>query len=247
MRSWVYLSPHLDDAAISCGGLIWEQVRAGDKVEIWTLCTGDPPPGPLSPFARELHARWQTGEEAASARRAEDRRACLELGAGWRHFSIPDCIYRTDKDGSQLYASEQAIFGELLSADLGLVRATSRAILAGLPRDVTLVSPLAIGHHVDHQLTRAVAEKTGRSLWYYADYPYAYERQAEIQNCRQAGWESDVFPISEEALRAWARSVSAYRSQISSFWSGEAELLTDLKAYREQMGGIRLWRTCASP
>ena len=26
---WIYLSPHLDDAVLSCGGLIFEQSRQG--------------------------------------------------------------------------------------------------------------------------------------------------------------------------------------------------------------------------
>ncbi|MBA4379671.1 MAG: PIG-L family deacetylase, partial [Anaerolinea sp.] len=55
---WIYISPHLDDAVLSCGGLIWEQSHAGTQVEIWTVCTGDPPEGPLSPFAEVLHAEW---------------------------------------------------------------------------------------------------------------------------------------------------------------------------------------------
>jgi hypothetical protein len=34
---WIYLSPHLDDAALSAGGLIYEQTQAGIQVEIWTF------------------------------------------------------------------------------------------------------------------------------------------------------------------------------------------------------------------
>src|SRR5512139_3118661 len=77
---WIYLSPHLDDAALSCGGLIWEQVHAGDTVSVWTICAGDPPNGSLSPFAEALHARWQSGIEAAVLRREEDVTSCLLLG-----------------------------------------------------------------------------------------------------------------------------------------------------------------------
>jgi LmbE family N-acetylglucosaminyl deacetylase len=247
MQKWIYLSPHLDDVAISCGGLVWEQVRAGDRVEIWTLCTGDPPPGPLSTFAQELHFRWQTGREAASIRRLEDRHACLELGATWRHLSIPDCIYRTDAQGNHLYTSEQALFGDLQAADSELVEKASCVITERLTDQDNLVSPLAIGNHVDHQLTRAAAEAVGRPLWYYADYPYTHERPEEIQKLSLTGWEVESFPVSEDALQAWARAVSAHQSQISSFWSGGEELLAELRAYRGQMDGVRLWRTCASP
>lgn len=242
MPKWIYLSPHLDDVAISCGGLVWGQIRSGLAVEIWTLCAGDPPPGPLSPFAQELHGRWQTGLEATSIRRQEDQHACQELGAACYHFQFPDCIYRMDEDGRHLYASEQAIFGSLEPADLALVETASRAIAARLSTRDFLISPLAIGNHIDHQLTRAAAEATGHSLWYYADYPYACQRQEEIQKLVLADWQAKIFELSDEALQPWARAVAAHQSQISSFWSGMDELLMDLKIYREQMGGGRLWQ-----
>jgi len=38
---WIYISPHFDDAVLSCGGLIWEQTHKGITVEIWTVCAGD--------------------------------------------------------------------------------------------------------------------------------------------------------------------------------------------------------------
>lgn len=39
---WIYISPHLDDAVLSAGGLIYEQTRAGHEVEIWTFMCGFP-------------------------------------------------------------------------------------------------------------------------------------------------------------------------------------------------------------
>lgn len=246
MHKWIYLSPHLDDVAISCGGLVWEQVQAGSLVEIWTICAGDPPAGPLSSFAQELHVRWQAGRQAVAIRRKEDQHACLEIGATWRHFTVPDCIYRTGADGQHLYASELALFGDLQAADFRLVE-TIRASLAMLLTDgVRLVSPMAIGNHVDHQLTRAVAESLGQPLRYYADYPYAQERLDEIEGLPLAGWKAEVYPISRMGMQAWARAVMAHQSQVSSFWPGIKALRADLEIYREQMGGLRLWQPIRS-
>lgn len=262
MPKWIYLSPHLDDVAISCGGLVWQQTQAGETVEVWTFCAGDPPPGPLSPYAQELHARWQTGREAVSIRRQEDQQACQELGVALRHFSVPDCIYRMDSSGGYLYTSDDDLFGTLQPADFGqiaLARDTILKNLGGYDRwidsseysgvlpqnlpETRLISPLAIGNHVDHQLVRAAAEASRFPLWYYADYPYADEEPEEIQNLIQTGWQAIRYPIPEPALQAWGRAVLAHRSQISSFWSGEDEMWTDIKTYQEQMGGVRLWRS----
>ena len=51
----VYLSPHLDDAVLSCGGLIHRQVVAGQRPLVVTIFAGTPPVDvELSDFARFL-------------------------------------------------------------------------------------------------------------------------------------------------------------------------------------------------
>ncbi|NIR65608.1 MAG: hypothetical protein GWN61_15380, partial [candidate division Zixibacteria bacterium] len=39
--------------------------------------------------------------------------------------------------------------------------------------DYRVVSPLAIGGHVDHVFTRRIAEGWSEALYYYADFPYS--------------------------------------------------------------------------
>jgi LmbE family N-acetylglucosaminyl deacetylase len=79
---WIYLSPHFDDCAFSCGGLIWEQSSGGDNVQVWTICAGDVPAGALSQYAEEHHQRWQTGREAVELRKMEDMQAFGAVGNG---------------------------------------------------------------------------------------------------------------------------------------------------------------------
>jgi LmbE family N-acetylglucosaminyl deacetylase len=81
---WIYLSPHFDDVALSCGGLVWEQTQIGEMVSIWTVCAGEPPLGDLSPFAKELHSRWEVGQNAPNQRKNEDTRSCHRLGVSSR-------------------------------------------------------------------------------------------------------------------------------------------------------------------
>jgi LmbE family N-acetylglucosaminyl deacetylase len=90
----VYLSPHLDDAVFSCGGLILRQTNAGDDVQVVTVFTGDPPVGELTPFAYELHRRWGGEGSPMGLRRAEDLVACGRLGASVVHLGLADAVYR---------------------------------------------------------------------------------------------------------------------------------------------------------
>jgi LmbE family N-acetylglucosaminyl deacetylase len=237
---WIYLSPHLDDVALSCAGLIWEQTQAGQPVSVWTICAGDPPPGPLSSFAETLHARWKTGPTAASQRRAEDARACALIGAAYRHFSVPDCIYRDP--GAPRYNREEDLFGLIHPDDSALGDSLSRSLSEALPAGTQLVCPLALGSHVDHRLTRLAAEALGLPLFYYADYPYLQKEGPYFEALHQEGWDSQFFPVSAAALEAWVASILAYDSQISTFWESPQTLRGELSAYYRKESGLRLWQ-----
>ena len=239
---WVFLSPHLDDVAISCAGLVWELTHQGDPVSIWSICAGKPPPGPLSPFAQSLHERWQTGLNAVRLRRKEDRRSCRRVGAQPVHLGLPDCIYRLgDSPPTHLYPSEESLFEPLHPAEQRLVQSLSLRLLRRLPPDAQIVSPLGLGNHVDHQLTRQAAEGTGRVLYYYADYPYAAQAGEELESLRQAGWQNRTWSVSLPALQAWIAAVWEHQSQISTFWSGLEDVQAHITAYSQQMGGVQLW------
>jgi len=240
--NWIYLSPHLDDAIYSCGGLIWEQTQAGQKVDIWTVCAGDPPPGPLSPFAASLHARWKTGTHAGHVRRAEDRRAASCLGAGIRHLHLPDCIYRCHPDsGEALYPSEEAIFGEVNPVEAPILSWFSTLLKNETPPETGVVCPLTLGGHVDHRLVRLAAEQAGCISRYYADYPYVAQVDADVARRLPTGWAVEVTPISEKGLQAWADAMALYVSQMSTFWANRTGMETELRGHLQTFGGIRMW------
>ncbi len=241
--AWVYLSPHLDDAALSCGGLAWEQAQAGEAVSIWTICAGEPPPGELSLFARQLHARWQAGQNAPAIRRMEDSESCRRIGASYRHFSIPDCIYRRHpQTGEFMYASEASLNGPLHPGDMQLVHALGDELQRCLPVEAIFACPLAFGNHVDHQLTCLAAEDYPRNTWYYADFPYVLRSHPQLEQLRLQGWKSRLYPISRGGLLAWQESIAAHASQNSTFWPGEPEMRRAVSDYLAEAGGIRLWR-----
>lgn len=248
---WVYLSPHPDDVVLSCGGLVWEQVRAGHPASVWTICAGDPPSGTLSPFARSLHQRWQTSDQAFEQRRAEDVASCEILGASWEHFSLPDCIYRADEKGVFLYDSEESLFGPLHPAEERRVAELAVELSRRLPPAADLVCPLGLGGHVDHYLARRAAERaalfTGARLWYYADYPYVQQMPEFAADLRQAGWQAVGFPLSLPAVDAWCAAVAAHTSQISTFWPGLDAMCAALREYAGPERRLTLWCMPSTP
>ncbi len=238
---WIYISPHLDDAVLSCGGLIWEQARAGQRVEIWTLFAGTTRLEPRSAFARDLHAQWgfASAREAVQKRRREDRAAARRVGARARYFDFLDCIYRLDARGQHLYAKD--VFVPPHPDEGALPARMAKAIAPCLQPDDVLVSPLTIGGHVDHVLARAAVERLGRPLWYYADIPYLLDHPESLPDAT-AGMEETLFPVSEAGLRAWQGGISAYASQIAMLFNEEARMREKIRRYWSRHGGIYLWR-----
>jgi LmbE family N-acetylglucosaminyl deacetylase len=238
----VYLSPHLDDVVLSCGGRIALRARAGERVQVVTAFAGDPLGG-LSPFASSLHRRWELGYEAPTARRAEDRTALSLVGATPVHWDLPECIYRHAPDGTSLYPDEASLWGSLHLADRPLVESLVRRI-AALSATAFLCVPLAAGGHVDHRLVRQAAEAAGRPLLYYEDYPYADDPHEVEAALGGDGWEPQVAFLDEEALAVKIAAVACYRSQLNTFWASEEEMVGHIRAYALHVGEGRLAERC---
>ncbi len=239
---WIYLSPHFDDAVLSCGGLIHEQTRQGLTAEIWTILAGDPPPGALSEFAQQSHALWgvNSGEDMVAMRRAEDEAAAAIVGADLVHFELPDCIYRRSSAGEVLYP--ETVMTSPHPSERRFPIRIANALRSELRLDDVLVCPLSLGGHVDHILVRRAAESLKRPLLYYADVPYVLNYPQTLAPAIRA-LESQLYQVSEIGLKAWLEGVSAYRSQVGSLYKGDLGTLYDaIRLYWGAEGGIRLWR-----
>jgi LmbE family N-acetylglucosaminyl deacetylase len=244
IMKWVFLSPHLDDVVFSCGGYIWDLTNAGEDVEIWTLCTADPAPDSLSPFAASLHAEWGLGGDAYRNRRLEDQTACQILNANTSYLNYRDCIYRQSPDGEYFYQTEESIFGGLSDQEVEIIDQLAEELRLMLPEGGNLVAPLGIGNHVDHELARKAANRLRREAFYYADFPYAREEDGrEILGFLSSSedWIGKKIPISDMALKKWIEASQAYISQIPVFWEDTTVLENEIRFFSKLLGGMSLW------
>ncbi|MBL8057770.1 MAG: hypothetical protein JNK29_13795, partial [Anaerolineales bacterium] len=160
-------------------------------------------------------------------------------------------IYRRHPEtGAPLYAAEAALFGPLDPAEGGRVEALAAELHHLLSQADTgqLYAPLGLGRHVDHQLTRAVAERLGRPLTFYEDYPYAARTPAgPAWDGLAAGCQPRLAEIDEQDLDFYCLAVGAYRSQLSTFWTDEAAMRADVRGFCTRLAagglGLRLWDT----
>src|SRR5919106_6585166 len=218
---WIYLSPHLDDAVLSAGGLIYEQTKSGVPVEIWTCMSGFPPElpeGEYSSFAQSLHREWgfSSAVEGIHIRRQEDQRAAARVGASILHFDFLDCVYRRGVNGEWLY---DEISHPPREEDAEIPAQIAAAVSAHLTRDDMLVCQLSVGSHVDHVLVRQAAELLGRPLLYDIDIPYIFYKSEEFAP-KWAQMRETTHFISNAGLRSWQEAVLEYASQLPAL--GEA-------------------------
>jgi LmbE family N-acetylglucosaminyl deacetylase len=239
-KQWIFLSPHFDDVALSCGGLVWELANQGEQVEVWTIMAGFPPDENFSAFARKNHNDWgKSGREAIQMRREEDKAACGILGAIPRHFDWPDVIYRKHPEsGLPVVNNNDELFNE--QPEKALVNSILSNLTEKIPPQARVVLPMGLGGHIDHRTLVEVGEGLDREKLYYADYPYIL-KSFESPTLTENKYKKIPRFLSPDALTAWQEAILSYRSQLAAFWRDDDESRLSLQNYLAGGGG-RLWK-----
>jgi LmbE family N-acetylglucosaminyl deacetylase len=234
----IYISPHLDDAVLSCGGVIVHQASCGDEVIVVTVCGGSPQESYPSAYIEQLHKRWGTDESAIQVRKEEDKRACALLGASTVHLEIPDAIYRTNDNGDHFYTSDEEIFGEIHPSDVKLIDEMERMLEVECENASSIYAPIGIGNHVDHQLIRRAVDRSGMDHWLYRDFPYAIRAGKIPSTLDVPEGEQIVVHLDRDEISTWAEAVREYRTQLSTFWSDPGLVEGELRNAHDLYGGI---------
>lgn len=242
----IYLSPHLDDAALSCGGQIARRAADGESVLVLTVFAGREPEPPHSRLATRLHRLFSLPRDVVETRRREDVAACEILGAEARHWNFREAIYRRDDRGRFLYTRLRRLFARPHRADEALVpelAAELRALLGDGPSVSDLVAPLGVGGHVDHRLVRRAAETCGTpAVAFYEELPYVERRRALRRAlARRRDWSPRVVELTEGDLVRKLEACSRYGSQIAGLYGSPEGMEYRLREWAERVGGERLW------
>ncbi|MEO8274688.1 MAG: PIG-L family deacetylase [Thermoanaerobaculia bacterium] len=247
----LYLSPHLDDAVLSCGGQIARAARATATVDILTIFAGDEPDPAnpsASPLVDQVFALWGLpAGEVMSTRRREDAAACRLLQARCEQWKLQEAIHRRDPaTGEALYTSLKALFGDVSPQEEPLIAGLARRLADLAPDDSTRVfAPLGIGGHVDHRIVRQAAERAfGSRLCYYEEFPYIVWK---LFARRRAGVSKRQFEalrqaLSAEDVAARIAAIACYASQVPSLFSTRKNLARQVHKHVRRARGERVWR-----
>ena len=168
-RVYYVLSPHLDDAALSCSLLL--AANPGSWV-ITAFAAGPSSVRPLTPWDRGSRY-FPEGADVTGVRRGEDISATALVRATSVHLSYWDRQYRNERYGYQGPADDE--LPGAIAASLALLRPPALA--------AAWVIPLGLGHP-DHRLAAEagliLAERETADVFVYEELPYAVEDASEV-------------------------------------------------------------------
>jgi LmbE family N-acetylglucosaminyl deacetylase len=247
----IYLAPHMDDATLSCGGVIRQRVLAGEPVLVVTACAGSPDPaGPFNALAEEMHTEYGvTGGEAVALRLKEDEAAMHELGADYLWLDYLDSIYRVpDK-----YYSDPTIFGPVADGDpLAAELSALLVVLSQRCPDATIYVPLGIGHHVDHQaafLAGVAAHNFDLPIVFYEDFPYVRTPGALESRFSEIGVNLEPEDIAiDDTFELKLDAIDRYTTQVERIFGSSEDMREGTRLFAAKRApsghhyGERLWR-----
>ena len=219
----VAVSPHLDDAAFSAGGVLALLTDAGHHVRVITCFTGSVASADCSEFAlsTQLDKGLPADVDYMALRRDEDLAALAVLGAEPLHLPLREAPHRGYTSPADLFAGRHpgddvagalvpALLGELADADL-------------------VLAPQAVGDHVDHQVVAAAigaladggALRRERVAW-WRDAPYAL-RHPDAAGAPEVAGDEVVVGIGGVLERRVAAARS-YVTQVGFQFGGTAQV-----------------------
>ena len=242
---WIFLSPHLDDASLSVGGLI-AALGSLARVEVWTLFCGASFQGPYSELAQWLHeaSGGPSGILLSWLREREDRGACRRLGAQPKHFPWKDSPYRKTSDGGFMYNGDVRTTWH--SDDDPMIESIAASLKEAFQEDDVVVSPLGIGDHVDHLITRRAAEiARPASLLYYAEVPYVVTYKEHVSPKTESLSAID-YTLRASDVDDWLGAVRCYVTQMRMLEKSVGAVPDMIHRYATATG-LRLYRRSDAP
>lgn len=227
----VFLSPHLDDAAFSCGGLLSSLSGRARSVVVSVFTEAAPPPHTLATRSFLRQAGVPDALELYARRRSEDEKALGSLGCDVVHLGLQDALFRRRKVSAAVPSWMRRAVPELvhryptyrLDIARGRISGSDREMIAAVAREVAALVrdvgagvvflPLGVGRHVDHLITRIAGQDLPTRKIYYAEAPYCFTQSPDGAYLarRQLGpWTFAGDPEAKRALMLqYATQVSA--------------------------------------
>ncbi len=226
-----FISPHLDDAVLSAGGLIayLSQYTQVEGISVFTTASPRPYTFSVRQFLRQCG--YEDADQLFTSRREEDREAYSLVNIVPRHLGYVDALWRkisTPGFFRRLFSHILPEFvhvyptyrihivrGKISRHDEGLMHNLGEALkaLIGEDKQCVVFCPIALRSHIDHIFIRDVCLKNFENVILWSDFPYNIRNAASAGEIEAIGnevfkWDSQK-DIKEKMIKAYTSQTKA--------------------------------------
>ncbi|KKQ43536.1 MAG: hypothetical protein US60_C0001G0051 [Microgenomates group bacterium GW2011_GWC1_37_8] len=236
----IFISPHLDDAILSAGGLI-SYLSGKVPIEVINVFTNASRPITLSGRAIIKKSGFKDLESFYSARRQEDDKVLTRLDIKKTNLKLVDALFRKKILGKKrniellgkifpevlhIYPTYRlhVISGYISKQDVGTVKIIKKRLVKTVSstRNTLIFCPIGNGGHVDHLIVRDACSNLFKNLVYWRDFPYV-TKNAEFLK----------FKVNHKLEQYIFNKNTKKKKELIVGYKSQTELLSRVKGYED--------------
>lgn len=245
MKKVLIISPHLDDAVLSCGDLIHKLHNEDNIIDVVTVFSRDAKF--LSSAAIRFHSNCFLPNTPMKHRKQEDKKAHKLLHCGSMYLNLLECLYRKNNN-EFLYPDLDNIY-HLEDNDKYIIKCVEKKLLKIINNYDIVLAPMGLGGHADHLVCNKainnIRSQINGELYFYEEVAYVcyYYREYDKSNWGD-GFNYKLIELSEEDYISKINAILLYRSQLNILWNNYEQMYDDLDIFSHKYSknrSIRLW------
>lgn len=224
----VFVSPHLDDVALSCAQLMIDLVKQGKKVVVINVFT-KAHKGPYTLSAKtylKTSGNYKSATKFYNDRIREDEKSLSSIQIKRIiNLGCVDALFRTKKvkanignilpEVNHLYPTYRwhITKNRIIEKDESVSQIVNM-LKNKIKKNALVFSPLGIATHVDHTITRQACDMLDNKVVYYSEFPYNLQSQPPKETKKYQLLTKKVNMMDKKRL------VSIYKTQFSGLFPG---------------------------
>jgi len=178
----VFISPHFDDAILSCGSLIAELNGKVNITIVNVFTKAHEKPYTFSARKFLMDSGYPNAEELYEKRRVEDQKAFSSLSVNSINVGLEDALFRRNGKKTFLskfiaefdhyYPTYQFHITRTIASDDQSSMLLEKQLEKFNNSKYLVFAPFGIGNHADHRIARLATEKKLDRYILYSDFPY---------------------------------------------------------------------------
>lgn len=214
------LSPHYDDAILSCGMLMEKLSKKNELLVINVFTRAHKGPYTMSGKKFLKEAGFSDAALLFADRKKTDKKALAITGIKSIDLEFVDALFRKKRktllgnfipEFDHIYPTYKYHLLRKVSKKDDVMQKIVKKLSPLIPDDVVIVAPFGIGNHADHIIVRKAAESLGKIIVYYTDFPYNLRLNCYGQ--KPKGFRREIvevnLPLKEKMIRSYTSQVNA--------------------------------------